>query len=54
VHLIKQVEQVTISALEVPAWRFAGMPSMGLTNAVEIQTSGIWLAAQISMEVTTQ
>jgi hypothetical protein len=24
-HLIKQVEQVTTSALEGPAWRFAGI-----------------------------
>jgi hypothetical protein len=29
VHLIKQVEQVTISALEGPTWRFAGIPRMG-------------------------
>jgi hypothetical protein len=36
VHLIKQVEQVTISALEGPTWRVAGIPSMGVTDAVEI------------------
>ena len=29
VHLIKQVEQVTTSALEGPTWRFARIPSMG-------------------------
>jgi hypothetical protein len=29
VHLIKQVEHVTTSALEGPVWRFAGIPSMG-------------------------
>ena len=29
VHLIKQVEQVTKSALEGPTWRFARIPSMG-------------------------
>jgi hypothetical protein len=42
VHLIKQVEQVTTSALEEPAWRFAGIPSMGVTNAVEILLFLIW------------
>jgi hypothetical protein len=36
VHLVKQVEQVTTSALEGPAWRFARIPSMGVTNAAEI------------------
>jgi hypothetical protein len=36
VHLIKQVEQVTTSALEGPTWRFARIPSMGVTDAVEI------------------
>jgi hypothetical protein len=36
VHLIKQVEQVTTSALEGPTWRFAGIASMGVTDAVEI------------------
>jgi hypothetical protein len=35
VHLIKQVEQVTTSALEGPARRFAGIiPSVGITDAV--------------------
>jgi hypothetical protein len=29
VHLIKQVEQVTISALEGPTWRFAGISEHG-------------------------
>jgi hypothetical protein len=29
VHLIKQVEQVTISDLEGPTWRVAGIRSMG-------------------------
>jgi hypothetical protein len=29
VHLIKQVEQVTTSALEGPTRRFAGIPSIG-------------------------
>ena len=29
VHLIKQVEQVTTSALEGPSWRFARISSMG-------------------------
>ena len=33
--LIKQVEQVTISALKSPAWRFAAIPSEGITAAVE-------------------
>jgi hypothetical protein len=32
-HLIKQVKQVTISALKGPAWRFARIPSMGVTDA---------------------
>src|ERR1700747_403753 len=34
-HLIKQVEQVRISALKGPAWRFAGIPSTGITDAVQ-------------------
>jgi hypothetical protein len=42
VHLIKQVEQVTKSALEGPTWRFAGIPSMGVTDAVEILVFLIW------------
>ena len=33
--LIKQVEQVAISALERPAWRYAAIPSEGITDAVE-------------------
>ncbi len=42
VHLIKQVEQVTKSALEGPMWRFARIPSMGVTDAVEILVFLIW------------
>ena len=42
VHLIKQVEQVTTSALGGPAWRFARVPSMGVTDAVEILVFLIW------------
>jgi hypothetical protein len=42
VHLIKQVEQVTKSALEGPTWRFARIPSMGVTDAVEILVFLIW------------
>ena len=34
--LIKQVEQVTTSDLKGPAWRFAGIPSVGITHVVEI------------------
>jgi hypothetical protein len=34
--LVKQVEQVTISALESPAWRFAALRSEGITEAVEV------------------
>ena len=33
---IKQGEQGTTSALEGPAWRFAGIPSVGITDAVEV------------------
>jgi hypothetical protein len=33
VRLIKQVEQVTTPALEGPTWRFARIPSMGVTDA---------------------
>jgi hypothetical protein len=33
VHMIKQVEQVTTPALEGPTWRFARIPSMGVTDA---------------------
>jgi hypothetical protein len=42
VHLIKQVEQVTTSALEGPTWRFARIPSLGVTDAVEILVFLIW------------
>jgi hypothetical protein len=42
VHLIKQVEQVTISALEGPAWRFARISSMWVTAAAEILVCLIW------------
>jgi hypothetical protein len=42
VHLIKQVEQVTKSALEGPTWRFARIPRMGVTDAVEILLFLIW------------
>jgi hypothetical protein len=41
-HLMKQVEQVTISALEGPAWRFAGIPSTGITDAVKVLVFLIW------------
>jgi len=41
-HLIKQVEQVTISALKGPAWRFAGIPSTGITDAVNVLVFPIW------------
>jgi hypothetical protein len=40
--LIKQVEQVTTSDLEGPAWRFAGIPSVGITHAVEVLVFLIW------------
>jgi hypothetical protein len=40
--LIKQVEQVAISALERPAWRFAAIPSEGTTDAVEVLVFLIW------------
>jgi hypothetical protein len=40
--LIKQVEQVTISALERPAWRFAAIPSDGIADAVEVLVFLIW------------
>jgi hypothetical protein len=35
-HLIKQVKQATRSVLEGPARRFAGIPRMGTTDAVEV------------------
>jgi len=41
-HLIKRVEQVTISALKGPAWRFAGIPSTGITDAVNVLVFPIW------------
>jgi hypothetical protein len=40
--LIKQVEQVTTSDLEGPAWRFPGIPSVGITHAVEVLVFLIW------------
>jgi hypothetical protein len=42
VHLIKQVEQVTTSAMAGPTWRFARIPSMGSRDAVEILVFLIW------------
>jgi hypothetical protein len=42
VRLIKQVEQVTISALEGPTRRVARIPSMGVTAAAEILVFLIW------------
>jgi hypothetical protein len=42
VHLKKQVEQVTTSALEGPTWRVARIPSMGVTAAAEILVFLIW------------
>ena len=36
VHLVKQVEQVTILVLEGRARRFAGIPCMGITGAAEV------------------
>jgi hypothetical protein len=39
---IKQGEQVTTSALEGSAWRFAGIPSVGITDAVEVPVFLIW------------
>jgi len=40
--LIKQAEQVTRLVLEGPARRFAGIPSMGITDAVEVLVFLIW------------
>jgi hypothetical protein len=40
--LIKQVEQVTAPALERPGWRFAAIPSEGITDAVEVLVFLIW------------
>ena len=40
--LIKQVEQVTTSDLERPAWRFAGIPSVGITHGVEVLVFLVW------------
>jgi hypothetical protein len=39
---IKQGEQVTTSALEGRAWRFAGILSVGITDAVEVLVFPIW------------
>jgi hypothetical protein len=39
---IKQGEQVTASALEGPAWRFAGIPRSGITDAVQALAFLIW------------
>jgi hypothetical protein len=36
VHLLKQVEQVTILVLEGPARRFARIPSIGIKGAAEV------------------
>ena len=56
--LIKQVEQVTTSDLEGPAWRFAGIPSVGITHAVEVlvflirqllKLAVVWLQKQPGM-----
>jgi hypothetical protein len=41
-HLIKQVEQVTTSALERRAWRFAGISSVGITDALGALVFLIW------------
>jgi hypothetical protein len=41
-NLIKQVEQVTNSPLEGPAWRFAAIPSEGITDAAEVLIVLIW------------
>ena len=41
-HQIKQVEQVPKSALEGSTWPFARIPSMGVTDAVEILVFLIW------------
>ena len=40
--LIKQVEQVTRSVLERPARRFAEIPSVGMTDAVEVLVFLVW------------
>jgi hypothetical protein len=42
VHLIKQVEQVTTSALEGPTWRVARISRIGVTDEVEILVFLIW------------
>jgi hypothetical protein len=39
---IKQGEQVTTLGLEGPAWRFAGISSMGITHALEALVFLIW------------
>jgi hypothetical protein len=42
VHRIKQLEHVTMSALGGPTWRFARIPSMRVTDAVEILVFLVW------------
>jgi hypothetical protein len=42
VHLIKQVEQVTMSALGGPTWRLPWILSIGVTDSVEILLFLIW------------
>jgi hypothetical protein len=42
VHLIKQVEQVTKSALGGPMWRFPRDSEHGVTGSVEILLFLIW------------
>ena len=42
VHLIRQVEPVTTSALGGPTCCFARIPSMGVTDALEILVFLIW------------
>jgi len=39
---IKQGEQVTTSASEGPAWRFAGISERRITDAVEVLVFLIW------------
>jgi hypothetical protein len=38
---IKQGEQMTTSALEGPAWRFAGIPSVGITDPFRPVPTGL-------------
>jgi hypothetical protein len=44
-HLIKQVEQVTIPRLERPAWRYAAIPSEGTTDAGSPRISDLAITA---------